>query len=339
MDTMPNCDTTKVWTDILCCPSCYGPLELVVNGLPNKQSLRCSHCKAEFPGVADSFDLTITEREKELECHHYEQAYLSRSASLYTDFDPEHRSRRWGDPHWPECRLILNRLGDLNGKVVLCLGNGASTKELHFLTLGARLICSDLSMSGVLAAKSRYNLGALACRAAFYAIDAYRIPLRDHSIDVVYGYEFVHHLPDLDAFIDEVHQVLRPGGLCIFFDSGYSPIWQGAKRTFLWPLMRLSHLLYERSPEDIRATYAGGYKECFLQDLGARHSLSKGFFDRVMFFQYLGKRGVSKLFGLKLPPVCYRMPGAIGRDIDKLLTNRLDFLRRNRIGMVWGFRR
>lgn len=335
---MPDCDTTKVQTDILCCPRCYGPLELVVNELPNKQSLRCSNCNDEFPGVADSFDLTITEREREPERYHYQLAYLSPSASHTTDFDPEHRSRRWADPHWPEGYLILNRLGDLNGKVVLCLGNGASTKELHFLTLGAMLICSDLSMSGVLAAKSRYDLGALACRAAFHAMDAYRIPLRNHSIDVVYGYEFVHHLSDLDAFFHEVHRVLKPGGLCIFFDNAYSPIWQGAKRTFLWPLMRLSHLLYRRSPEDIRASYAGGYKECFLQDLGARHGLSQGFFDRVMFFQYLGKRGVSKLFGSKLPPVCCRIPGTIGRFMDRLLTDRLYFLRRSRIGLVWGFR-
>ncbi len=61
MDTMPDSDTTKVWTDILCCPQCYEPLELIVNEPPNKQSLRCSNCNDEFPGVADSFDLKITE--------------------------------------------------------------------------------------------------------------------------------------------------------------------------------------------------------------------------------------------------------------------------------------
>ncbi len=338
MDTMPDCDTTKVWTDILCCPQCYEPLELVVNELPNKQSLQCSNCRTEFHGVVDSFDLTITEGERELERHHYQQEYLLRSASLPTDFDPEHWSHRWADPHWPEGRLILNRLGDLNGKVVLCLGNGASTKELHFLTLGARLICSDLSMSGVLIAKYKYNLGALACRASFHATDACKIPLRDHSIDVVYGYSFVHHIPDIDAFFHEVHRVLKPGGLCVFFDSAYSPIWQTAKRTFLWPLMRLSHLLYRRSPEDVRATNAGGYKECFLQDLAARHCFSEVFFEPVMFFQYLCTSGVGSIFGWKLPPVFYRIPGTIGRSMDRLLTDRLNFLRRSKIQLVWGFR-
>ena len=332
---MHDCDTAKAWIDILCCPNCYGTLELIVNELLNEQSLQCGNCREEFPGVVGSFDLTITEGERELERHHYQQKYLSCLASLSTDFDPERRSRRWADPHWPECCIILNRIGDLNGKVVLCLGNGASTKEFHFLTLGARVIFSDLSMSGVLAAKSRYNLGALACRAAFHAMDACRIPVRDH---VVYGYAFVHHLPDLDAFLHEVHRTLKAGGLCVFFDNAYSPSWQVAKRTFLWPVMRLSHLLHRKSPADVRATYAGSYKECFLQDLAARHGLSKGFFDCVMFFQYLFTRGVGSIFGWKLPSACYRIPGTIGRSMNRLLTDRLNFLRRNRIGMVWGFR-
>jgi len=84
---MSDCDITKIWTDILCCPNCHGPLELTVNELPDNQCLQCSKCKAEFPGVADSFDLTIAEGERELERHYYQQAYLSRSASLTTDFE------------------------------------------------------------------------------------------------------------------------------------------------------------------------------------------------------------------------------------------------------------
>jgi len=186
-------DTTKAWTDILCCPSCHGTLEFIVDESPNEQSIQCSECSVEFPGVNDSFDLTIIEGEREREHSYYQQKYSSRSTSRLGNFDPEYWLRRWTNSHWPEGPLILNRLGDLNGKVVLCLGNGASTKELHFLTLGARLICSDLSMSGVLAAKSAYDLGELGRRAAFHAMDACKIPVRDESVDVVYGYQIWTH--------------------------------------------------------------------------------------------------------------------------------------------------
>jgi len=338
MDTMPDCDSTRVWTDILCCPKCHGTLELHTTDLPNQQSLRCSHCSIEYPGIGDSFDLSTAEEGRKLEQQHYQEKYLTHPTPGAGDFDSEYWARRWADPHWPEGRLILNQLGDLRGKVVLCLGNGASIKELHFLTLGATVICSDLSLSGVIATKSTYDLGNLASRAAFHALDACQIAVRDHSVDVVYGYEFVHHLPDLDVFFREIYRVLKPGGTCIFFDNAYSPIWQAAKRTLLWPLMRLSHLLHERSPEDIRATYAGGYKEGLLQDLAAKHGFHETFFHRVMFFQYLFTNGVGSLFGWKLPSVCYRIPGTMGRSLDRLLTDRFDFLRRSRIGLVWGFR-
>ena len=333
-----NCDTTKIWTDILCCPGCHGPLESKAHDLPDSPCLRCSKCKAKFHGVADSFDLTITEAEGERERDYYQKRYSSHLASRTADFDPERWSRRWADPGRPECRRILDKLGDLNGKVVVCLGNGGSTKEFHFLTLGARLICSDLSMSGVLAAKSKCNLRELASRAAFYAMDACKLPLKNQSADVVYGYEFVHHLPDLDAFFREVHRVLKPGGLCVFFDAAYSPIWQAAKKTVFWPVKQVSYLCRRRSPEDVRASNEGGYKQCLLEDLGARHGFSQGFYEPVMFFQHLSRQAVGSLLGWKLPPVCYRIPSTVGRVMDRILTERLDFLRRSKTQLVWGFR-
>jgi SAM-dependent methyltransferase len=338
MDIMPDCRSTRVWTEILCCPQCHGPLALLPSDVPNQGALQCNDCGMEYPGIADSFDLSAAEGGRKLERQHYQEKYLTHSGFDAGAFDSEYWAHRWADPHWPEGRLILSQLGDLKGKVVLCLGNGDSIKELHFLTLGAKLICSDLSLSGVIATKSKYNLGGLAGRAAFHALDACRIAVRDHSVDVVYGYEFVHHLPDLDAFFQEVHRVLKPGGICIFFDNAYSPIWQTAKRTLLWPLMRLSHLLHQRSPEDIRATYTGGYEESFLQDLAARRGFHGAFFHRVMFFQYLFINGVGGLLGWKLPPICYRIPGTVGRSLDRLLTDRFGFLRRSKIGLVWGFR-
>jgi SAM-dependent methyltransferase len=326
------------WVDMLSCPHCHVVLESTVHGSPGERSLTCGNCRSTFTGILDSFDFTTHSSERDLERRYYEHVYSSRSCPRRKEFDPQYWSRRWADAHWPEFRLILDRLGDLSGKVVLCLGNGDSLKELYFLSLGARVIFSDLSMSGILSVRSKYDLGVLSGRAAFHAVDAYRIPFRDHSIDVVYGYEFVHHLADLDTFFHEVHRVLRPGGLCLFFDSGYSSIWQGAKRTFLWPLRQLSRSLYRRSPEDLRASDVGGYSESFLGDLASKHGFSASSFDRVMFFQYLGKRVIGTLFGWRLPPACYRIPSAIGRYMDRLLTDRLHFLQRNRIGLVFVFR-
>jgi hypothetical protein len=163
---------SSVWTDIICCPHCNNTLEVVPNKAPEQQSLKCINCKTEFMGVSGSFDLAVADGEREKESAFYQQNYSARQSSVSVEFAPEELSRRWADPHWPESRLMLDQLGDINNKVVLCLGNGASTKELYFLELGAKLICSDLSLSGALAVKSKYDLGELADNAAFHAMDA-----------------------------------------------------------------------------------------------------------------------------------------------------------------------
>ncbi len=325
------------WNDIFCCPLCYGSIVSLGKAHYDKEILKCKSCKKEFSGIAGTFDFTNIDQERELERSHYQQSYLSCLNSSAKNFDIDYWSRRWNDTHWPEGRYILNRLGDLDGKVVLCLGNGASVKELYFLTLGAKLICSDLSVFGVLAAKSKYKLGSLSDNVTFHAMDALRIPVKDHSLDIVYGYEFVHHLSDLNIFFSEVNRVLKPGGFCVFFDNAYSPLWQIAKKTFLWPFMKFSHLLYRRSPEDIRATYLGGYKESYLQEIASNQGLKNIFFDRLMFFQYIFTRGIGSIFGWKLPSICYRIPGTIGRYMDKLIIDHISYLKQNKIGLVWGF--
>jgi len=335
---IPSQQHSEIWTDILCCPICHERLDFMANQEERGAQLsRCSNCATEFPGIGGSFDFVITGKEEELERDYYQEAYLSRMVSKVTNFDPEYWSRRWADPHWPEGSLILNQIGDMKDKVILCLGNGPSTKELYFLYRGARVICSDLSMSGVLAAKSKYDLGELASCAAFHAMDACRTSVKDQSVDVVYGYEFVHHLDDLDMFFQEVYRVLKPGGMCIFFDCAYSNLYQGAKNKLLWPLMKLSHMLHKRSPEDLRASNIGGYKELSLQEIGKRHGFDRFFFERVMFFQYLAIRGIGAIFGWRLPQLCYRFPGLVGRILDRIITDRLELFRRNRIGLVWAF--
>jgi len=40
--------------------------------------------------------------------------------------------------------------------------------------------------------------------------DAERLPLADASFDAVYSFGVLHHTPDTQAAIDEVHRMLRP---------------------------------------------------------------------------------------------------------------------------------
>lgn len=337
---MSNRDNLSL-DEILVCPSCKQPLVLPTGSWPLHSELTvlsCMRCQRHYRSVDGAIDFVAQGSMNKRERDHYQAQYnMTTPVGCCSALKQSDWHRRWHDPHWPECEVILRHLGNLAGKLILCVGNGASVKELFFLLLGARVIHSDLSLSGPISAKRQYDLTLFVEDVRFHAIDAYAMPFRDESLDVVYGFEFVHHLSDLPRFLNEAHRVLKPGGQCLFFDTAYSFLWQSLKTTAFWPLMKASHLLHGISPEDLRATYAGGYREADLSELVARQGFCDPFFERTTFFQYLLTRGVGAFVGWRMPHWVYKGPGLIGRCLDIALTRRVKWLSRNRIEMVWGF--
>lgn len=328
----------RLGLELFRCPACRCSLHWSEETGSAAHEVCCGQCNRRFPACGDSVDFVDPNDRETEERAHYQTQYESSEGELDREIlDTQEWFRLWHHPHWPERQIILRRLGDLSEKLVLCLGNGASVKELYFLRLGARLILTDLSLNGVKEAQSRYDLSDCEDRVAFHAMSAYEIPLRDGSVDVVYGFEFVHHLPEIPPFFEEVRRVLKPGGLCVLFDHGYSPIWQNLKLSILRPLMKLTHYLRGISPEDLRYTYAGGYREADLTELIRRHGFTNEFFERTTFLQYLCKESVAKLLGYHGPRWCYWIPTEFGRLLDRFLTKRIGLLKRSRIEMVWGF--
>jgi SAM-dependent methyltransferase len=233
-------------------------------------------------------------------------------------------------------QLVWRRLGELRGRTALLLGNGESHAELYLLTKHPGvLIYSDLSPVGLRELRRHVNTvhdNSL----IFAAIDALELPLRDESVDLVYGFAFVHHLPDIERFLAEVARVLRPGGRCVFMDNAYSPIWQYLKMNWLRPLMRLSHRREPRSPEDLRDTMAGGFREERLSSV--IHVVGgEPRFERVAFLYYFWKRLSVSLF----PEVFRIIPrhdliSAAMMGVDRFLM-RFTWTRRNMIRLIWGF--
>ncbi|HEX4164030.1 MAG TPA: class I SAM-dependent methyltransferase [Bryobacteraceae bacterium] len=152
-------------------------------------------------------------------------------------------------------------MSGIGNKRVLLIGNGESEKELAFLKFRpAALVYSDLSSAAVKVLFERYDVSAYSGTLRGAAIDALALPCHDASVDFVYGFAMVHHLPDVALFLAEVYRVLAPGGQCVFFDDAYAPLWQGAKLTVLSPLMSYSHRTTGISPEDLRVTMSGGFR-------------------------------------------------------------------------------
>jgi SAM-dependent methyltransferase len=46
-------------------------------------------------------------------------------------------------------------------------------------------------------------------------LDAEALPFPDNTFDVVLANHMLYHVPDIDAAVEEIHRVLRPGGLLV----------------------------------------------------------------------------------------------------------------------------
>ena len=233
---------------------------------------------------------------------------------------------------------LLKSMGDLRGKRVLLLGNGMSTKEFYFASLGARVVFTDLSITGVRRMKEIFANSELAeqhlDQIDFHAVDALHLPFASQSFDCIYGCAFVHHMQDLDPFFADVARCLKPGGQCVFFDDAYSGIWHSAKSTVLKPMQLYSHWRTGISPEDKFATQKGGFKRPELELLMRKHGFQQMTFERDSFFEYLIRRGADKL-GIRFAKVL--LPAA--RTLDRCLKKRTHFISRQGIRLVWGFQK
>ncbi|NQU05221.1 MAG: class I SAM-dependent methyltransferase [Calditrichaeota bacterium] len=231
---------------------------------------------------------------------------------------------------------LLQRVGDVNGKRMLLIGNGKSQKEFLFSLHGANVTFTDLSITGVTRMKDLFARSEFAEQYSdsieFHAVNALQLPFPRESFDIIYACAFVHHIQDLDKLFNEIAVCLKAQGRCIFLDDSNSSIWHTMKATILWPLKKYTHWRKGISPEDKVATKKGGFTKREIELLMDKHGFKKLMFDRISYFEYLVKRATVKL---DLPFMRFLQPIAI--SLDNYLERRYGFISRQGIRLVWGF--
>lgn len=101
--------------------------------------------------------------------------------------------------------------GDFAGQRLLEVGCGMGTDLLQFARGGARVTGVDLTPRSI--ETSRHHLKLYGQSGDFALTDAEKLPFADESFDVAYSNGVLHHTPDTNAAVREIHRVLRPGGL------------------------------------------------------------------------------------------------------------------------------
>lgn len=116
------------------------------------------------------------------------------------------------------------RFEEGRGRDVLEVGVGAGTDFVQWVRAGARATGVDLTPAGVALTEERLALEGL--KARVLVADAERLPFADASFDIVYSYGVLHHSPNTEAAVREVHRVLRPGGVARVMIY-HEPSWVG----------------------------------------------------------------------------------------------------------------
>ncbi|MGL6284798.1 MAG: class I SAM-dependent methyltransferase, partial [Microcoleaceae cyanobacterium] len=116
----------------------------------------------------------------------------------------------------PENRYILKQLGDVRGKKLLDLGCGAGENSVYFAKLGAECIASDYSPGMVEVAVKLAEANGV--KVEGMVMNAMALDFPDNTFDIVYVANLLHHLPDPELAIKEMHRVLKPGGKACFWE-------------------------------------------------------------------------------------------------------------------------
>jgi ubiquinone/menaquinone biosynthesis C-methylase UbiE len=159
---------------------------------------------------SDSRDAAQQELKRAVRRHWEQEPCGTRGAdesSRRAYFDSIERHRYDIEPHIPE----FASFDAGRDSRVLEIGVGAGTDHVNWLRAGARAVGVDLTMAGVSLTRERAALEGL--HATVLRTDAEALPFSSAAFDIVYSYGVVHCTPNTVQAVQEIHRILKPGGI------------------------------------------------------------------------------------------------------------------------------
>lgn len=134
-----------------------------------------------------------------------EEMYLSGKARA--DFEAHARIRYQLEPYIPD----FAEFQQFSGRRVLEVGVGLGADHQRFAEAGADMHGVDLTERAV--ENTLQRLSCFGLTSALSTGDAEALEYPDDFFDLVYSWGVLHHSPDTQKAVDEVHRVVKPGGM------------------------------------------------------------------------------------------------------------------------------
>lgn len=126
------------------------------------------------------------------------------------DFFSRYRNFRYRTEwHIPEFALFTQA----SGKRVLEIGCGNGADGFMFASNGADYTAVDVTAEAV--AATRRHFAAEGLTGDFRQESGDQLSFPDESFDIVYSFGVVHHSPAPELVVQEIHRVLKPGGVAL----------------------------------------------------------------------------------------------------------------------------
>lgn len=137
----------------------------------------------------------------------YQKNFSDMHQEVY--FDTENRARK----AQKMLRILRDHLGDeLGGMHALDIGCSTGVMSRHLGDHFGRVTGIDIDEKAVAYANEQFGSDALVFRVG----DAMATGLDADSVDVAICAHVYEHVPDASRMLDEIHRVLKPGGVCYF---------------------------------------------------------------------------------------------------------------------------
>jgi ubiquinone/menaquinone biosynthesis C-methylase UbiE len=142
------------------------------------------------------------------------------SVDFYETEAAEYDSRRWSSPvgrYLDETQksIVVDLIGDIDGKTVLDVATGTGRFALEMARLGATVHAVDTSPAMLSALMDKASKEGLEGRIIPCESDGAKLPFESEMFDLATCINALNHIPDAPDVVHDISRVLKPGGTCV----------------------------------------------------------------------------------------------------------------------------